>query len=99
MRWTWLVPGLIVAGLLQGPGIAAAQPAPERKWEVEVHGGGIRSTTPTDGTGALPAPGPTIPSTFVGGGATRAVSSWYFGDGAALLNQAADASSERRAES
>ena len=56
------------------------------KWEVEVHGAfGTGSASPTS-QAKTPGAGPTF---TLGDGATptRAVSSWYFGDGAALLNQ------------
>jgi len=56
-------------------------------WELEVHAGGhVMSSNPTSGTPIVEFPvGPPLPT---GGGAslTRAVSSWYFGDGARLLN-------------
>ena len=56
-----------------------------QRWEVEAHGGALLSSNPTSGTTALPLPGPDIPlgATSI----TRRVPSWYFGDGAAILNQ------------
>ena len=60
-------------------------PDPDRKWEVEFHGGGILSTNPDGGKSALPAPG--VPFTTTGGTISRAISSYYFGDGALLFNQ------------
>ena len=58
------------------------------KWEVEVHGGGILATTPTDGPPALPAAGTPFTLTApMGSRSSRHVPSWYFGDGAVLLNQ------------
>jgi hypothetical protein len=58
-------------------------------WEIEVHGGAIASGNPTKGTKDLPAggvavivPPPPIPVT-----PTRVVPSWFFGDGALLLNE------------
>jgi hypothetical protein len=56
-----------------------------QRWEVEAHGGALVSSNPTSGTSALPLPGPDIPlgATSI----TRRVPSWYFGDGAAILNQ------------
>jgi opacity protein-like surface antigen len=81
MRRTWL-PGLVLAASVIGSGTAAGQsPASPPRWEVEFHGGGIQTTTPTDGTSALPSPGLTAPN------GSRPVSSWYFGDGASQLNQ------------
>jgi hypothetical protein len=66
----------------------AGQPAVESgKWEVEIHagastGGGISGGT---GIGQFPV-GVPLP-TGAGTATSRRVSSWYFGDGALLLNQ------------
>jgi hypothetical protein len=72
--------------------VASAQSSSGRRWEVEVHGGGIVSTNPGGGTVALPGRGAPLtgPILIVNGvpAVSRAVSSWYFGDGAALLNEA-----------
>lgn len=71
--------------------LAAAQSNDGRKWEVEFHGGGILTSNPNGGTVSLPSPaesfaaGPGFPT-------TRRVSSWYFGDGATLVNQVSAAS-------
>jgi hypothetical protein len=66
-------------------------------WEIDVHGGVLMSTNPTGGTSALPPAGVDIPinaplSTSI----TRRVPSWYFGDGAAILNQILAARSPAR---
>lgn len=53
-------------------------------WEIEFHGGGAFVNTLSGGTGSLPAPGG--PFTSVTGSTSRTVSSWYFGDGAKLVN-------------
>src|SRR5262249_5511268 len=53
-------------------------------WEIEVHGGGAFGSQPSDGTGSLPPPGPAF--TTAASRSSRRASSWYFGDGAALLN-------------
>jgi len=55
------------------------------KWEIEVHAGGVRMGKPTEATTAMPAPGEAF--TTLPGRPSRYVSSWYFGDGAAFLNQ------------
>lgn len=55
------------------------------QWEVEFHGGGILSSHPEDGSASLPAAG--APFTTVTGVPSRRESSWYFGDGAKLLNE------------
>ena len=64
---------------------ASEGPDPDLKWEIEFHGGGILSTNPDGGTSALPPPG----ASFVTEGVltSRAISSYYFGDGALLYNQ------------
>jgi hypothetical protein len=81
--WVSLALGLLLCAH------AAAQPAPPNPssaggtaWEVEVHGGGLISSTPESGTFALPAAGPLVPPNF-----NRPVSSWYFGDGSFQVNQ------------
>jgi len=64
--------------------------AADQNWEVEVHGGPMLSTNPTSGTTALPSPGALIavPPPVNPAVPNRVVSSWYFGDGASLLNLA-----------
>jgi hypothetical protein len=57
-----------------------------RNWEVEFHVGGNFVGSVPDGTASLPAAGQ--PFTTVVGTPSRRVSSWYFGDGALLFNQA-----------
>ena len=60
------------------------------KWQVEIHGGGLAGAASPAGTGISQFPvGPAI---VTGGGgrggntSSRAVSSWFFGDGATLMN-------------
>lgn len=66
--------------------LAIATPAAAQgQWEVEFHGGGMLSNHPEDGTAALRAAGTSF--TTVTGLPSRRESSWYFGDGALLLNQ------------
>ena len=70
---------------------AAAQTG---KWQVEVHGGVTLPTIPTAGTVTLPGPGSvftTATGATVPAPTSRRESSWYFGDGAVLFNQAATA--------
>jgi hypothetical protein len=69
--------------LVLGTAPAAAQTAP--KWEVEFHAGGLVASNPTGGTTALPPAGPGFTTSV--GRTSRRASSWYFGDGAALLNE------------
>jgi hypothetical protein len=81
-------PGIVIlaAGVLAFSADARAQSALPR-WEVDVHAGGpIVASNPTGGTPLVQFPvGDPIAT---GGGTTfsRAVSSWYYGDGARLLN-------------
>ena len=64
---------------------ARAQDAPSGKWELDVHGGFASATSPSDGSpGTLPASTPL--STFPFSQPSRRISSWFFGDGAALIN-------------
>jgi hypothetical protein len=60
-------------------GVADPASAADQNWEVEVHGGYVLSSKPSSGTGALPGTNSASAST---------VPSWYFGDGALVLNQA-----------
>ena len=55
-----------------------------KSWEIEFHGGGAFVNVLSRGTGNLPAPGG--PFTSITGSTSRAVSSWYVGDGARLVN-------------
>jgi len=64
---------------------ASEGPDPDRKWEIEFHGGGMFTTNPDGGSSNLPGPG--APFTTGAGSPSRAVSSFYFGDGALLFNQ------------
>jgi len=77
---------------------AAAQTADSGKWEIEFHGGGLLPTNPTAGTVSLPGPGQAFstaaiypPLAAITVASSRRESSWYFGDGAILFNQAAKA--------
>ena len=67
--------------LVAAPMTAAAQ----GRWEVEVHAGGTLNNQPAAGDPTLPAPG--VPFTTANGLPSRRESSWYFGDGATLVNQ------------
>lgn len=60
-----------------------------RKWEIEVHGGGLKAYNPADGLLNLPGAGASF--TTIVGLPSRRVSSWYLGDGAQLFNQAGSA--------
>jgi hypothetical protein len=78
-----------------GTTAAAAAPRPQAvpsapyvqtgKWEIDVHGGGLTGATPTKGAGALPPAGDSFNT--LNNRPSRRVTSYYFGDGAALLNQ------------
>ena len=65
--------------------MAAPAIAQERKWEIEVFGGAVVGTSGGDGTQTLPPAGlPIVTTTPIF--PSREVSSWFFGDGAVLLN-------------
>ncbi len=79
---------LIVIASLGLPASAIAQNAARpAKWTVELYGGG---SAPSASSGGAPIEGFDSGVSFPAesGQLSRAVSSWYFGDGAALLNQA-----------
>jgi len=67
------------SGVAQSPG----------RWEIEFHVGGARSGDLSRGTSRLPAPDVTFNT--INELPTRRVPSWFFGDGALLLNQVNDA--------
>lgn len=71
------------------PAVAQQTRATEAsKWEVEVHAGRLTGGGSASGTAIAEFPvGLPVP-TGAGTMNTRAVSSWYFGDGATLVNQA-----------
>ena len=70
------------------------------KWQIEIHGAAMLPRNQTGGTTKLPPPGETIPTAGIYGppappvlvlASSRRVSSWYFGDGAVLFDQASTA--------
>jgi hypothetical protein len=63
------------------PGVAGAG-----DWEIELHGGGLWTFTPSGGTATRPPRGETFP-TVLPGVTSRRVTSWYYGDGGVLLQQ------------
>jgi hypothetical protein len=81
------------AGTLEASGLptsaaSAARPGVSR-WTIEFRGGIGLSTSPTGGTGQLPALGSLILNPEFAFGQARTVSSWLFGDGASQLNSIA----------
>src|SRR5438270_699340 len=94
------MPVLCLVAVVSVASPAAAQTAGSGKWGFEFHTGGMLSTNPTAGTVSLPGAGqpfttvamyppPAPPVITVA--SSRRESSWYFGDGAILFNQAATA--------
>jgi hypothetical protein len=83
MRVSARIVGLLVVSL--GIELTASQAVAGQRWEVEGHAGALVASNSTGGTSVLPAPGPDIP--LGGTSVTRRVPSWFFGDGAAILNQ------------
>jgi hypothetical protein len=76
---------------------ATAQTAVFGKWEIELHGGAVLPSDPERGTWSLPGPGEVfttaamfMPPVLVTS-SSRRQSSWYFGDGPVLFDQAASA--------
>jgi hypothetical protein len=68
--------------------LANAAGAQERRWEVELFGGIVAGGSTADGTRTLPPAGaPLVTTTPIF--PSREVPSWFFGDGAALLNSVA----------
>jgi hypothetical protein len=59
-------------------------------WEIEVHGGGLWTLTPSGGTVTRPPPGEPF-ETILPGVSSRRVTSWYYGDGGLLLQRQASA--------
>lgn len=90
MKGTCFVLSLALIGI---PLSAAAQGTAPRaprdpKWTFEVLAGGALGSSPGGGGGSA-SPGLPVGETFTteGGTPSRAVASWYFGDGATLFNQ------------
>ena len=77
MRSVGPVPRLVTAMLVLAVAVPAS--AAGQSWEVELHGGYLLSSNPIGGEGALPG---------VNSASASVVPSWYFGDGALVLNQA-----------
>ena len=75
-----------IPGLAAPPKKSVSSDGPDRssRWEIEFHGGGMFSSNPDGGKVAFPAAGATF--TDAAAAPTRPVSSWMFGDGAALYN-------------
>jgi len=79
---------LVVVGATSVHAQTRPAPRPAPKWSIEVYGGQAGSSKGTgSGLGQFPT-GPTF-ATEDTGRLSRAVSSWYFGDGAALFNEVA----------
>jgi hypothetical protein len=78
----WLVVSCILAAAT--PRAFAGQ-----AWEVEVHGGGLIASNPTQGTIAMPSPSASVPLSPLQPNFTiEPVPSWFFGDGAVLVSGA-----------
>lgn len=69
---------------VQGPGAKKQRD----RWEVDIHVGGLTAGALAGSSAGLPAPGASFLTYW--GTPSRRVSSWYFGDGAQLLNQVVD---------
>lgn len=65
--------------------VALLPAAAHAQWEIEIHTGGAFGNQPASGSAALPDAG--APFTAINGRPSRRESSWFVGDGAALINQ------------
>lgn len=74
------------ASIILMPALAEAQNAAQGKWSIELFGGGSMASGSTSGT-PIASFAPGTPFTLASGQPSRAVSSWFYGDGALLLNQ------------
>jgi len=83
-RHQWTAAAASIGMFVLAPAIACGQAVTERKWEVEAHGGLAASTTPASGSAAALPAGQSYPLPI--GRQSVSVSSWFFGDGASLLN-------------
>jgi hypothetical protein len=97
LSWMLALSLVVLGGMISS---AAAQTADSGKWEVEFHGGGMLPTNPTAGTVSLPGPSQVFATAAIFAGSpvfatSRRESSWYFGDGATLVNQVASALAAR----
>jgi len=81
-----LVVAAVAACLAVAPSAWAQSSANQSRWEVEGYGGAALLFGSSDGSVTLPAPGPPI-ATSSPIFPSRRVPSWFFGDGALLLNQ------------
>ncbi len=90
MEWIFLrrqsAIGMAAIVFMLAASSAAAQTAtPARRWQVEAFGGLSIFDLPTDGTSQLPPPGePLLTSGPIN--QSRRVTTWFLGDGSALLN-------------
>lgn len=88
----WHVSLLVCGFAIPVSSSALAQTTAATKWEVEFHGGGLLPANPSSGTVSLPGPGEAFITALVNPTPpppSRRESSWYFGDGAVLFNDAA----------
>ena len=88
---SWCITVAVLWGLTGAPADSFAQPATaqDRKWEIEIHAGGVVAGSQGEGLVAMPTTGESF--TTVNARPSRYVPSWYFGDGAALANEHAAA--------
>jgi len=84
-RITFCVGALLFAALPHTSYAQTTSP-PAGRWSIEIYAGAASAADASAGT-AGPAFPVGTPFTMTSGGASRIQSSWYFGDGATLLNQ------------
>lgn len=80
-------PAPLAGSQASGASRSPQQGGGDARWEIELYGGASFGRTPTGGTKTLPNPGPPILTTNFNF-PSRQIPSWFFGDGATLLNDA-----------
>lgn len=82
---------LLVLLSAQAPAAVPGDAAQDRAWVLEIYAGGATGAGSIDGAGQLPPAGPVLVESFQG--VTRSIPtfpSWFFGAGAAYLNEGLD---------
>lgn len=81
-----LCAGALILAALPASSSAQSTSQPASRWSIEIYGGAASATEASGGTAGPAFPAGT-PFTTASGGPSRIHSSWYFGDGAKLLDQ------------
>jgi len=81
-----LCAGALILAALPEPSYAQSTSRSASRWSIEIYGGAASATEASEGTAGPAFPAGT-PFTTASGAPSRIHSSWYFGDGAKLLDQ------------